>query len=329
MISFLTAPAHRPIERQTKLRLVAGNSSVIRAQRYQIPIEILLSFIILLKIATLNLSPHKMNDDERHKKLINAIDKNDTASASSLISSGYVNLNVEPLPLHRAAWYGRVEIMTMLLDAGADINAVDGNRHTACRVAILYNEFDALKLLVERGANLDVVDFNGRSLLSIYIVARLGRDERFAILLLDAGAPLDGLSNGKLMALVTSVAVFNRLMARGVNFTTMRDGSGRTLFHYVARSVACENDLRFFLANVCSNDAVHAVDNDGITPLHYASLSGNHLAVRVLVELGADIDQQNKLGAECFDRCCREDEIFTCRIASCTRRRRRRGRQQW
>jgi ankyrin repeat protein len=36
-----------------------------------------------------------------------------------------VNLNDEPWPLHRAAQHGRVEIMTMLLDAGADINAVD------------------------------------------------------------------------------------------------------------------------------------------------------------------------------------------------------------
>jgi ankyrin repeat protein len=66
-----------------------------------------------------------MNDDKRAKKLIDAIEKNDTATASSLISSGSVNLNGEPWPLHRAAEHGRVEIMTMLLDAGADINAVD------------------------------------------------------------------------------------------------------------------------------------------------------------------------------------------------------------
>jgi hypothetical protein len=94
-----------------------------------------------------------------------------------------------------------------------------------------------------------------------------GRDERFVILLLDAGAPIDGLSNGDLMNLVKSVAVFNRLVARGVNFTAMRDEYGATLCHHVARNVTCEDDLRF-LVNVCGNDAVHAVDNDGKTPLH-------------------------------------------------------------
>jgi ankyrin repeat protein len=124
----------------------------------------------------------------------------------------------------------------------------------------LNNQFDALKLLVERGANLGVVDSDGRSLLSI--VARYDRSERFVILLLDAGAPIDGLSNGDLMTLVKSVAVFNRLVARGVNFTAMRDERGATLCHHVARNVTCEDDLRF-LVNVCGNDAVHAVDNDG------------------------------------------------------------------
>jgi ankyrin repeat protein len=68
---------------------------------------------------------------------------------------------------------------------------------------------------------------------------------------------------------------------------------GATLCHHVARNVKCENDLRFLL-NACGNDAVHAVDNDRRTPLHWASSSGNDLAVRVLVELGADIDRQDK-----------------------------------
>jgi ankyrin repeat protein len=105
-----------------------------------------------------------------------------------------VNLNDEPWPLHHAAEHGRLEIMTMLLDAGADINAITKYRNTACHIAILNNQFDALKLLVERGANLAVVDSNGDSLLS-QAAHNTDNDERFVILLLDAGAPLDGLSN--------------------------------------------------------------------------------------------------------------------------------------
>jgi ankyrin repeat protein len=236
----------------------------------------------------------KMNDDKTNvnaaQQLIDAIEKNDIATASSLISSGSVNLSGNPLPLHHAAFLGRVEIMTMLLDAGADINAADHNRHAACFFAIKHDQFDALKLLVERGANLDVVDSNGDSLLAT--VAQYGKSERIAIFMLDAGAPLDGLLPYDLMTLVKSVAVFNRLIARGVNLTAMRDDLGYNLCHHMASNVTSEDDFRF-LVNVCGNDAVHAEDILGKTPLHWASPSRNDSAVRVLVELGADIDRQD------------------------------------
>jgi ankyrin repeat protein len=257
---------------------------------YTLYIEILFKFHHFIENCNTQTLLLKMNDDNAAQQLLDAIVENDTTTASPFISSGSMNLNDEPWPLHCAAEVGRVEIMTMLLDAGADINAVDKNRRTACHVAILENHFDALKLLVERGANLGVVNSSGRSLLSI--VASLGSSERFVILLLDAGAPIDGLSNRVVMDLVKSVAVFNRLVARGVNFTAMRDERGATLCHYVARYVTCEDNLRA-LVNVCGNNAVRAVNNTGRTPLHSASLSGNELAMRVMVELGAEIDGQD------------------------------------
>jgi ankyrin repeat protein len=257
-----------------------------------------------LKIATLKTLLLKMNDDNAAQQLIDAIDKNDTATVSSLISSGSVNLHDEPWPLHRAAHLGRVEIMTMLLDAGADINAVNYSRYTACYWAILENKFDALKLLVERGAILNVVDSNDRSLLSI--VALRGMGERFVILLLDAGAPIDGLSNRGVMELVKSVAVFNRLVARGVNFTAMRDEYGATLCHHMAANVTREDDLRL-MVNVCGNDDIHAVDYRCMTPLHWASSRGNESALRVMVELGAEIDRQCNDGSTALINVSRYD----------------------
>jgi hypothetical protein len=270
----------------------------------------------------------KMNDDKHTQPkqlLLDAIDKNDTATASSLISSGAVNLNGEPCPLHRAAQHDRVEIMTMLLDDCANINAADEYHHTACHFAILNNRFDALKLLVERGANLGVVDSVGHSLLSF--VSRLGTGERFVILLLDAGAPIDGLSRRNLMNLVKSVAVFNRLVARGVNFTAMRDESDATLCHHVARNVACEDDLRA-LVNVCGDDALTQWTTMAGHLFDWASSSRNELAMRVMVELGAEIDRQT----QCNDRSTVLIIVsllpnIKCRIASCTWRRCQLGHQ--
>jgi ankyrin repeat protein len=234
-----------------------------------------------------------MNDNAA-QQMIDAIDKNDIAMASSLITSSVVNLNGEPWPLHRAAGHGRVEIMTMLLDAGANINTVDKDQHTSCHIAIVMNQFDAFKLLVERGANLGVVDSDDLPLLSF--VAQYVKDERFMFLLLDAGAPLDGLSSFNLMKLAKGAALFNRLVARGVDFTGMRDEHGYSLCHHVARSIAREDDVRF-LVNAGGHDAVHAVDKNGWTPLQLAALYENESesAVRVLVEFGAEIDRKNDI----------------------------------
>jgi hypothetical protein len=122
-------------------------------------------------------------------------------------------------------------------------------------------------------------------------------DERFGTFLLDAGAPLDGLSPRQLLRLVRSVAVFNRLMARNVDLFALRDQFGGTLCHHVAVSVAREtdDDLRFLL-NACGTDAVRVVDNNGRTPLHWISSISDDSVVRILVELGADIDSQDNDG---------------------------------
>jgi ankyrin repeat protein len=243
-----------------------------------------------------------------NERLIDAIKTNDTATASSLISSSSVNLNGKWLPLHHATRLGRVEIMTMLLDAGADIDAVDEYQHTSCHVAIMINQFDALKLLVERGATVGVLDADGDSLLSI--VAQFCKNEQIVTFLIDAGASLDGLSSFQLMKLVKSVAVFDRLMARGVNLIPMRDQyHDSTLCHHVARNVTREDDLRFFV-NACGNDAVHAVDERGCAPLHWASKNNNDSAVRVLVEFGADIDHRDTLGLTALiDAICSQARI--------------------
>jgi ankyrin repeat protein len=228
------------------------------------------------------------------EQLLDAIERNDIATASSLISSSVVNLSGEQMPLlHRATELGCVEIMALLLDAGADINAVDIYQQSACHVAISYSRFDALKLLVDRGASLGVVDSDGDSLLDIVRVFK--KSEQFAVLLLDAGAPIDGLSNDHLMSLVKSVAVFNRLLARGVNFRTLRDNFGCSLCHYVARNVTSEQDL-VGLIRACGIDAVHERDNNGGSPLHQALFNINESAMRVLVEFGADIDRQDNWG---------------------------------
>jgi hypothetical protein len=97
------------------------------------------------------------------------------------------------------------------------------------------------------------------------------RHDRIASLLNDTGAPLDDLPRVDLIGIVTgsrSVDVLKCLVTRHqVNFSTLRDSSGRFSLH-------------------------HCLIAEAHRALHCAAEKFNARAMRVLVELGADVDQQ-------------------------------------
>jgi ankyrin repeat protein len=238
------------------------------------------------------------NDDDYEIKLLIAIVENDRIKVSSLIANGGVG-NFNGLLL-KAASLGRLEMVAMLLDAGADINAIDENNQTALHFAICLDYFAVLKLLVERGANVGVIRPPRESLLRC---AMSKRNDRVVICLLDAGAPLNDLSDWELMNLCTqpnSVAVLKRLVARNVDVGSLRESGRRTLCHRVARTECDEQFLRA-LVSIVGVD-VNAVDFCGATPLHYAAMECNLWSVHTLVEFGADIDHRDDDGRTSLHR---------------------------
>lgn len=61
-------------------------------------------------------------------------------------------------PLHWAAWKGHVEIIEVLLDAGADVHAHSQNAHwgtTALHAAAHANQRGAAATLIDRGADVN------------------------------------------------------------------------------------------------------------------------------------------------------------------------------
>ncbi len=90
----------------------------------------------------------------------------------------------------------KVDLLKLLIDRGADINAVSKNRFAATLLqgAAKFNAIDSARLLIERGAN---VNLRGEGRAPLHEAAGNGEIE-FARLLIDHGAEINAKdSNGK------------------------------------------------------------------------------------------------------------------------------------
>lgn len=90
--------------------------------------------------------------------LYEAVSNNDLQATQQWILKGEplndTHTNVAWTPLMKAAFQGNTEIMTVLLDYGADPNMEDIDHDTALGVAIYYQQAKAAKLLIQRGARM-------------------------------------------------------------------------------------------------------------------------------------------------------------------------------
>jgi ankyrin repeat protein len=215
-------------------------------------------------------------------------------SVSSTTSLFNVSESVVP-PIIAAAERGLVDDMRALLDAGADIDAIKHDTlQTACHVAIVGGHEAALALLIERGANLSQLDADHNS---PFACAVMLPTDQLAIMLLDAGASLDGLSpNALVLAAAKSVALLTRLLARNVNVGTLRDTYGRNACHIAivrARSSAHAEVVMRMLVETAGAD-INAINAAGYTPLHVVAMQGGTSALRLVIELGADVNARTR-----------------------------------
>jgi ankyrin repeat protein len=88
-----------------------------------------------------------------------AVRHNDAAALARLIAGGADVNELDPngdAPLVMAAYLGHADIVRQLLDAGADLTAVDpGMRATALHAASYAGRTEAARVLIERGIDID------------------------------------------------------------------------------------------------------------------------------------------------------------------------------
>ena len=178
--------------------------------------------------------------------LFKAVVEQDTAALKKAIAeSSQVDIedNHGRTPLHVAAYTANHEAMRLLVDAGADPNALEHDRYDIVTIAAVADDLPTLRLALELGASPGNTTslYDGTALIA---AAHLGHVEVVETLIA-AGAPLDHVNNLEWTALIESIVLGNggsrhiatlkALVMAGAN-VNLGDGYGRSPLQLAKRS---------------------------------------------------------------------------------------------
>ncbi len=197
------------------------------------------------------------------------------------------------LPLHTAAAHGQVEIATLLLKAGAAVDAGDADESTPLDVAAVRRQKEMVQYLLTQGADVNHRDINQAYSLSF---AAFGGDEEIVQILLEAGADLN-YENARGLTLLHAAASRGMqeftlmLLERGTDINAATT-NGETPLHWAARGGQTET-VRLLIAKGAD---VAATTEDGQSPLFLAAFPGHVEVAKLLIDANADVDPVNRHG---------------------------------
>jgi ankyrin repeat protein len=228
-----------------------------------------------------------------------AIEKNDSKSIKSLLSKGKVDANAhlprdhDPSALDFAVRKRRDNIVELLLNAGARIDDVDARGESICHAAVIYGNIGVLRMLLARGANFDLKNNEGITALHLAI-SELWRNEEIALLLLDAGASLEGVDRGDLCEFAAlSTTVIQALVDRGIVIGDLRGRFNKTSLQFATHRCRTESSMAVLSKLIeCGVDleARASEHEHWVTCTGLAIVTENDIALRHLLLAGGDVD---------------------------------------
>ncbi len=191
--------------------------------------------------------------------------------------------------LHQCCIDDSEEMMKVLVDYGADVNATDTEKWTPLHAAATCGHLHLVKFLIDRGADLLAVNADGNMPYDLceddttlsYIENEMARRGVTQELIDETRAE-------------TERRMLRELQSCASDFLEAKDPQGATPLH-VASANGYLSVVEYLLDNHVSTESV---DNDRWQPIHAAACWGHLEVVELLAQNGANISARTKNGRD-------------------------------
>ena len=208
-----------------------------------------------------------------------------------------------PPPVHIFHVRGAFKVALLLLERGADVNALDRDHVTPLHLASSMGVLEIVHLLIDHGATANVENIHGQTPLHLVSQDESFSDENPNVARLFLGLGLEVNARDKDLSTPLHFACSHGnfetallLLDHGAE-PNVQNADGETPLHHVSQSSRyMKEDTRVIPILLERGADVNARNKDQATPLHLASYHAKSRTIQVLLDHGANAEAQSADG---------------------------------